>query len=186
MNPVFYDIEASGFDGYPIEVGWAWWDAAKHDICSEAHLIKPDAVWEIDQTWDQRAEELHGISLRQLEQEGEPTLKIAQRMNAALAGRDLYATSPYDETWLNHLFDSAGLETAFTLHQTSADILIMQQARKLRHDQVALQNIMHQAAEAAPHTHRAEADARHLAVLWQGVMSGIIRHLSISSTGVVQ
>ena len=172
MNPVFYDIEASGFDGYPIEVGWAWWDAESDSIHSEAHLIKPDAVWEIDQTWDQRAEELHGISLRQLEQEGEPTIKVAQRMNVALAERDLYATSPYDETWLNQLFDSAGLDMSFTLHQTSADILIVQQARKLRRNPTEIQSTMQQAAQAAPHTHRAEADARHLATCWQLISQG--------------
>ncbi len=173
MMPVFYDIEASGFDGYPIEVGWAWWDAESKSIHSESHLIKPDTAWEIDLTWDRRAEELHGISLRQLDQEGAPTLKVAQRMNAALEDRDLYATSPYDEAWLNQLFDSAGLDMQFTLHQTSADLLIMQQANKMRLDRAAVCDILHQAAQTSPHTHRAEADARHLATQWQGIMTAL-------------
>jgi hypothetical protein len=58
-SPVFYDFEASALDGCPIEIGWAWFDGTS--VRAESHLILPDPIWQIESSWDNRAQELHGI-----------------------------------------------------------------------------------------------------------------------------
>ena len=55
MNPVFYDCEATGPSGYPIEVGWAYIDELGA-LISESHLIRPPAEWDIKSVWDEQAE----------------------------------------------------------------------------------------------------------------------------------
>lgn len=173
MNPVFYDIEASGLDGYPIEVGWAWYDAESRTVVSEAHLIKPPVEWNIAATWDEHAESLHGISLQQLAAEGESAAAVAKHMNNVLAKRTIYATSPLDQAWLEQIFKAANIQPLFTVGDIGADILIGQQSRKLLRTQRELQQIIHSAETTAPHIHRAGPDARHLATLWRGVMHGV-------------
>lgn len=64
--PVFYDCEASDMEGYPIEIGWAFTDAATGVVVSESHLIKPPGDWPFEESWDPAAERLHGITLAQL------------------------------------------------------------------------------------------------------------------------
>lgn len=169
MNPVFYDIEASGLDGYPIEVGWAFLDEATGKLCSEAYLIKPDASWDIISARDSNAEALHGITLGQLQKSGLSAFQVATNMNRSCADRELFADSPLDEGWLQQLFDAAGIDQNFTVRRTSAEILITQLANKLFISKDALRDMQEKANLLAPHTHRAEADAVHLATLWQMV-----------------
>lgn len=61
-NPVFYDIEATGFstDSLPIEIGWAHLGPSR-EIVSEGFLIKPDMTWDLENAWDEIATDLHGI-----------------------------------------------------------------------------------------------------------------------------
>ena len=61
-NPVFYDCEASGIEGFPIEVGWALVVRPTRSIHSEAHLIRPAPSWDVQGAWDPKAEALHGIT----------------------------------------------------------------------------------------------------------------------------
>jgi DNA polymerase III epsilon subunit-like protein len=165
MNPVFYDCEASGLHGVPIEIGWAF---SENDglIVSEGHLIRPPARWKLARVWDEEAEALHGISQAELARSGKPPFVIARRMNAALAGRELFSDSPFDEAWLRKLLDEAGENAAFTIRRTSAEVLIEQRAAELGLGEHQLADIAAEAERTAPRTHRAEADARHLARLW--------------------
>lgn len=166
MNPVFYDIEASGLDGYPIEVGWAFLDEATGKLCSEAYLIKPDASWDIISAWDSNAEALHGITLGQLQKSGLSAFQVATNMNRSCADRELFADSPLDEGWLQQLFDAAGIDQNFTVRRTSADTMINQQASKLQINRTTLLRLEEIANTLAPRTHRAEADANNLAAWW--------------------
>lgn len=165
MNPVFYDCEASGLKGVPIEIGWVIVEG-DGEIVSEGHLIKPPASWNLSRRWDEEAEALHGISQTELATVGKPPFVIARRMNAALTGRELFSDSPFDEAWLRMLFEDAGEEPAFTVCRTSAEVLIAQRARELGLSDDQLADIVAEAERAAPRAHRAEADARHLATLW--------------------
>lgn len=45
-DPVFYDCEATGLEGVPIEIGWAFADV-NNAIQSEGHLIKPPESWNL-------------------------------------------------------------------------------------------------------------------------------------------
>jgi hypothetical protein len=173
-TPVFYDCEASDLEGYPIEVGWAFTDLGTRALVSESHLIKPPAEWPVKESWDRAAERLHGIALAQLWRDGRPVWEVARRMNAVLAGQELFSDAPQDETWLRLLFDAAGFEPTFIIRRTDARILISQAAADRGLDEAAYARAKALAAEMAPRRHRAEADARHLAVLWHIVALGTL------------
>jgi hypothetical protein len=166
VEPVFYDCEASDVEGYPIEIGWAFTDPKTGAVVSESHLIRPPAEWPVKESWDLAAERLHGITLSQLSREGRPAWEVARRMNAVLIERELFSDALQDEAWLLLLFDAAGLDPAFTVRRTDARILISCTAADRRMDEARYARAEALAAERAPRRHRAEADARHLAVFW--------------------
>ena len=82
-------------------------------------------------------------------------------------------TAPWtkDEGWLNQRFDAAGIDPMFAVRRTDANVLVLQLASN--HGWSAQQYAAaEQAVErVAPRTHRAEADARYWAALWQIVAS---------------
>ena len=165
-TPVFYDCEASDFEGYPIEIGWAFADPTAGQIVSESHLIEPPEDWPVKESWDRAAEKLHGISLAHLRLEGRPVLEVAQRMNPALDGRELFSDAREDEAWLKLLFTTAGVEPTFRISKIDARVLISQAAAESGLDEAASACAKALAIEIAPRRHRAEPDARHLAALW--------------------
>jgi len=123
--------------------------------------------------WDPDAEKLHGISLKQLHVHGHPPFEVARRMNEVLAGRELFSDAPADdERWLRIIFDEAGLDPAFTVRRTHADVLIAPLAAKLGWDSASYVAAKAETDRISPRTHRAEADARHLAVLWHIISNG--------------
>jgi hypothetical protein len=171
--PVFYDCEASCIGGLPIEIGWAFIDTFTGEIHSESHLVRPPLHWDMQPVWDPDAEKLHGISLEQLLAHGRPPFEVARRMNEILAGRELFSDAPADdERWLRIIFDEAGPDPAFTIRRTHADVLIAQLAMKLGWDSASYEAAKAVADRISPRTHRAEADARHLAVLWRMISKG--------------
>ena len=172
MNvPVFYDCEASGLNGVPIEIGWAWADGTAR-LHGEAHLIRPEIEWNIDAHWDRQAEALHQISRDELRQHGKPIWRTVQRMNHALAGRELFADSPFDEHWLRQMFEAAGVEPDFTIRRMSAEVLIEQLANERGMNAGDLERARAWAVQVSPRRHRAGADACHLARLWNIVRNG--------------
>ena len=171
--PVFYDCEASCIGGLPIEIGWAFIDTSTGEIQSESHLVKPPLHWDMQPVWDPDAEKLHGISLKELLAHGRPPFEVARRMNEVLAGRELFSDGPADdERWLRIIFDEAGLDPTFTIRRTRADVLIAQLATKLGWDSASYEAAKAIADRISPRTHRAEADAHHLAVLWRMISKG--------------
>ena len=171
--PVFYDCEASCIGGLPIEIGWAFIDTATGEIQSESHLVKPPLHWDMQPVWDPDAEKLHGISLEKLRAQGRPPFKVARRMNEVLAGRELFSDGPADdERWLRIIFDEAGLDPAFTIRRTHADVLVGQLAAKLGWDSSNYEAAKAEVDRLSPTAHRAETDARHLAVLWRIISRG--------------
>jgi len=99
-NFYFLDVEASAFDGYPIEVGWAVVPARFEDdpnshIQSDAFLIRPTQAGVDSETypWDPRAEALHGISMNDLMTKGLPISECCQVLEAALANKAVWCDS---------------------------------------------------------------------------------------------
>ena len=170
LKPVFYDFEANGLDGFPVEIGFAFVDD-RNSIVSGSWLIKPEAQWEIANSWDAGAQEIHGISHDQLMSEGLSAIHVAQCLNQSLAGRDLYSDSPFDQKWMAQLFDAAGLEPAFELKSTLAPALIDNLRVELGFTEDDVAVLFRRADHEAPHIDRAEPDARHLAAMWAGLLT---------------
>lgn len=171
--PVFYDCEASCIGGVPIEIGWAFVDMSTGEIQSESHLVKPPSHWDMQPVWDPDAERLHRISLEQLIAHGRPPFEIARRMSDVLAGKELFSDSPVDdERWLRMIFGEASAELTFTIGKLNASVLTAQLAAKLGWDSTRYEATKTDAARISPKTHRAEADARHWAVLWHLISTG--------------
>jgi hypothetical protein len=170
-SPVFYDCEASSLEGLPIEIGWAFLDRQTGQIQSEGHLIKPPSNWDLRAHWNPGAQALHGITIEQLMAHGRPPSEIANRMNAALVGAELFSDDPLDVVWLGHLLKAAGCDPEFTICRTDANVLMAQVAQKLEWNTTRYEAAKEEANRLAPHIHRAEADARNLAVFWQIVIS---------------
>jgi hypothetical protein len=164
--PVFYDCEASSFEGFPIEVGWAFPDPGSGTIASESHLIIPPLEWAIRESWDRAAERLHGIALADLYRSGRRPAEVARRMNEALNGRGLFSDDRHDAVWLRLLFDATGLTPLFIIATTNARQLIAEAATERGLSDDAYDRARTLADAKEPRRHRAEADARHLAVLW--------------------
>lgn len=167
-NPVFYDCEASSLNGFPIEIGWAQLDLRTGTVRSEGHLIRPPPDWDVHGKWDDQSEELHGISLAALNAHGRPPDEIARRMNETLPGCELFADSPFDETWLEQIFEAAWLDPAFTVRRTDAGVLIQQ----LVGDRAQYLAAKRRASRMSPRTHRAEGDARYWATVWTIIANG--------------
>jgi hypothetical protein len=127
----------------------------------------------VQPVWDPDAEKLHGISLEQLLAHGRLPFEIARRMNDVLARRELFSDGPADdERWLRIIFDEAGPDPAFTIRRTHADVLVAQLAAKLGWDSASYGAAKAEADRISPRTHRAEVDARRLAVLWRMISNG--------------
>lgn len=166
-TPVFFDIEASGFDGVPIEIGWAYADLETGVIHVESHLINPPRGWTINQVWDKRAAKLHGISRQDLQTQGLPPQKIAERMNSILADCMLYADDPvWDEDWLGALYYSTTLSPSFTVHPLPASGMIDNRARENGWEGGRFSVLLKSIGEEYRTVHRAGDDARQLAALW--------------------
>jgi hypothetical protein len=179
--PVFYDCEASCIGGLPIEIGWAFVDPSAGEIRSESHLVRPPSHWDLDPVWDPDAEKLHGISKEQLFATGRPPVEIARRMNEILAGRELFSDGPVDDDrWLRIIFGEAELQPAFTVQMVNANRLTAELASKLGWNEPGYESAKAEAVRRSPKTHRAEADARHLAVLWQIISDGP-KHLTANN-----
>lgn len=186
-SPVFYDFEASCIGGLPIEIGWAIAEAELRKIRSESHLIKPPPHWNLAQVWDPDAEKLHKISRSDLLAAGRPPSEIVRHMNDVLAGRELFSDAPNDdEKWLFKIWQEAGIpaftvddqtatvlpEPTFTIKRLNANNFIARLAIKLGLTAAEFEAAKAEAAHISPKRHRAEADARYLAVLWLMISRG--------------
>jgi hypothetical protein len=169
QKPVFYDFEASGLDGYPIEVGWAFVDGQKR-IVSDGSLILPDPRWNVAAKWDEAAEQIHGISLKHLMEKGVPALQVAQRLNQALAGLSLYSDSLFDQKWMGQLFEAADLAPSFALEDMLAPLLIEKLRAELGLTEDDVAGLYRVGDHKAPHLDRAKPDARHWAARWQALL----------------
>tara|TARA_R110001592_G_scaffold20926_22_gene84850 strand:- start:4868 stop:5476 length:609 start_codon:yes stop_codon:yes gene_type:complete len=124
---VVMDIEASSLRGtsktvydtdstsYPVEIGIAHADGR-----TAAHLIKPEASWK-DWNGEHSNEDkgrIHGISRRQLFEEGRDVRDVAGWLNDELTGKVVMCDSPEakaDTFWIDRLFQAAQVERTFDI-----------------------------------------------------------------------
>ena len=148
--PCVIDIEASGFGGrsYPIEVGYVLPDGR-----AACMLVRPAPDWT---HWDERAEQLHGITRTLLDRHGREPQEVARALNRDLAVLVVYCDGwAHDYTWLAALFEEAGLVPAFKLESVSVllDETHLNRLDQARRDAVAGMGLQR---------HRASNDARAL------------------------
>lgn len=151
MPLAFIDFEASGLGArsWPIEVGWAFASGA-----SVSMLLRPDSSWS-DDAWDASAEKLHGLNRAELDKGGADLRDAAGRLNAALAGFEVYSDAPdWDGFWLFRLFTAAGVKQKFPLLDFARLIRPLAGSRE--------EAVLAHAAKLNPRRHRAGADAKHL------------------------
>lgn len=170
VSPVFYDFEATGLDGIPIEIGWACVDETANKIVSEARLIRAAPEQELACAWDEQAQQIHGITLETVMAEGRTPAEVLSHMNTTLAGRELFADSPFDFAWLQQLFATTDLEPAFELRVMLSSALCDRLAVLHNFDANEYAAIKAATAKTSPITHRADADARYWAHLWRALV----------------
>lgn len=103
--PCFVDFEASSLAArsYPIEVAWT----NRHGRIV-SHVISPAGIDEWTD-WSPSAERIHGLSRRDLLQQGLAPADVAARLAQDLDGRVIFTDSPqFDGFWLARLFSAAG------------------------------------------------------------------------------
>lgn len=125
--PAIIDLEASGFGrgSYPIEVGFALEDRNVHSF-----LIKPAPDWT---HWSEEAEQIHGISRQQLDEEGLNPREIALKLNELLRGKTLYSDAwSFDSSWVGRLFNEAELVQRFRIETVNK--LLTQEQMEAWHD----------------------------------------------------
>ncbi|WP_319381810.1 hypothetical protein [Thiomicrorhabdus sp.] len=126
-SPFIIDVEASGFgpESYPIEVGLVLADGYR--FCT---LIQPLPEWTY---WDDKAEDVHGISREILHQYGKPVAEVADTLNELLRGMTLFSDGwVVDQPWLNKLFFAAGKRMEFSI--SPLEMILSEHQMMLWHD----------------------------------------------------
>ncbi len=152
--PIIVDIEASGFGkgSYPIEVGYISRHA--HPWCA---LIMPSAEWT---HWDSSAEKLHHISRDVLLAKGKDPVEIARHLNDVFHHQTVYTDGwLQDFTWMNQLFNLAGISPLFKLEDLRSILSPYQQSVWHETKQSILNDLQLS-------RHRASADAQILQLTW--------------------
>ncbi|CAA6603740.1 conserved hypothetical protein [Rhodospirillaceae bacterium LM-1] len=164
---IFLDFEASSFDGYPVEVGWAVVDHETGVITTEGHIIRPTQGWLDDtENWNPSAQKIHGLSLQDLEEHGESVQAVAKRMETALGGHlEIYSDNvAYDGFWMNQLAVAAGYMNGLDIHllPVEASLLAPDQkwnSRFYADQKKFLDLAAFEAQKLSAPNHRASADA---------------------------
>jgi len=106
-NIICIDFEASGLAAncYPIEVTFTEVETQKIHVW----LIKPAPEWLIHGLWMHDAEEIHGLSLDYVRENGVPATEIAEQITRACSNCQVLSDNPfYDNKWLNDLYRVSG------------------------------------------------------------------------------
>ncbi len=152
----FYDVEASGMGGYPIEVGWATVTLPIGTIDSGSMLIRPTEEWTARLPWLDEAERIHGISRDLLKAQGRPPAEVTARLNALFPGQTLFCDAPqFDIPWTNILFAAANVRRTFQLASLAEGF------RRAALRRPVTEQILQVTSSTV---HRAEADARRWAL----------------------
>ena len=105
---IVVDLEASGWNGYPIELGWSEVGAGAY----ESFLIRPNPSWISCCEWDPSAEDAHGVSFEMLDREGYDPDAVIFPFLKAIDGAIVISDAPeFDQFWLDQLFDASYLFT---------------------------------------------------------------------------
>ena len=115
------DFEASGPNGYPIEVGIAIHDPARAHISVWSSLIKPTVGWLQTMSWDPVAVQMHGIARADLKSALHP-FDIGRQLNTLLGpiGVAYCDGWKWDHRWLFLLMEECPEPCRFQLGDAGA------------------------------------------------------------------
>lgn len=155
-GPAFIDLEASGLSdkSWPIEVGWGFAEGAPRTL-----LIRPHETWRRS-AWDPKAEDLHGVSIAELERDGTEPKEVCRILNAALDGVTVYSDAlDWDGFWLYRLYSVGGVKPSFTLRDFSYAMNALPPER--------IESVIARADAEAPRRHRAGPDVANMQALYR-------------------
>ena len=151
------DFEASSLDqdGYPIEVGLAFWPGPDKPISGWSTLIQPAWDWSRNGHWSPKSARVHGIPGKELLANGQPVDRVAATLNEMLgSGRIAWCDGDeYDIHWTGALFKAANATPVFRLGAWHKLIAMLSPAMRER----GLTWL-----DEAPARHRARDDAEQL------------------------
>lgn len=104
------DLESSGFQGYPIQVG-----IIKEDGSTYESLIKPHSEWLEELEWDYNAQCIHNLEQDYVIENGASIYVVASELNDFVAGEYIFVDSYYDVMWLNLLYEYAEIPRTFNM-----------------------------------------------------------------------
>lgn len=164
---VFVDCEATGLEqpSHPLSVGLAWCDGR-----TELRLVRPHCSWATVK-WNTAALRIHNLTPEMLEKDGHEACDVAAWLNDRCAGMTVCSDAPrFEAYWLSVLFKAAEITPGFRLADAEEeDIRAMEQAGGGRLDDGSMMEIysrsVDRAALAFPHTHKADEDALHRAMI---------------------
>lgn len=157
----FVDVEASGFKGYPIQVGWAivGSETEEKPIKTGALFVRHDPWLDDENQWDPAAEAVHRIPRSLLRERGLSVSAVAEDLNRRFENQVLFSDYvPGDEPWIERIFKEAAVERRFWV----ADVAIPMATV----DEMAYDYAERMIDGIAPHTHRADEDAFRWAKLY--------------------
>jgi len=163
----FIDVEASSFDGYPIEIGWA-----DLHLKTESHLLIPLSGWTEDE-WSYESEQVHGISREDLFRSGTPAEQVAKRLNEMLSRKLVLSDAPlFDIHWLARLFADTGIRQDFFIGDYYKAV---QEFTGLCLDNRPSETaaLMLAVEDRYPHIHRAGHDALQMAAKWRALIDPV-------------
>lgn len=117
-RPFVIDVEASGLHPQSFPISVAWGDAVD---AIEYHVIRPEPTWFADgYGWSVEAEQIHGFSFEQVQDQGEPAATVAKRLVELLGETLVYSDAPaWDRMWLDRLHADTGIERSYVFEDFS-------------------------------------------------------------------
>ena len=162
---IILDFEASGLNGYPIEIAWSSLDAG----ILGCFLIKPIEAWR-SAPWS--AEAIHGITKAELATNGVAPRDVAEAFKASIGDRTIYSDAPtFDGRWLQMLSEATGIRLPCVRHIDEARDLILDASRtqgfidRIEFDlraAILKKRARASADETSPAAHRAAPDVLNL------------------------
>lgn len=121
MQIATIDFEASGTDGYPIEVGVAIYDSQRSFLSVWSSLIRPTVAWLQTMKWEPVAAQIHGIARAEIT-DAPTAFDVGRQLNELLApiGVAYCDGWKWDSRWLHLLMEECPEHCSFQLCDAGA------------------------------------------------------------------